>query len=210
MEYLPLPIVFPVLYCERGEDGERLELGSEKVGCGLYTWEGTVCESCMMFVSACGRDWIETKQERAKVSAEDLEMSHPISKTVFNLLRVSKKLARELRRVENFTSSVRGNHPLFLEGCPRIPPLAVDLLPGATASGPLHEKQNGDTNDTRIPWKVDRPKPFPGRNPRCSRSQARPLHTHRSMCRLQLPGVGNIRLNPRLRDHSQIPDDQDS
>ena len=76
MAYVPLPRVFPVLYCEREEDGERLELRSEKVGGGLYTWQGTVCEGGMMFVSACGRDWIEIKQERARVSAEDPEMSH--------------------------------------------------------------------------------------------------------------------------------------
>ena len=64
MAYVPLPRVFPVLYCERGKGG--LELESGKVKGGLTTWQGTVCEGGMIFVSsACGCDEI---RDQAKVS----------------------------------------------------------------------------------------------------------------------------------------------
>ena len=56
MAYVPLPSVFPVLYCARGTE-IRGRIGKrEKV---VDTWQGTVCVGGMMFVSsACVSDWI--------------------------------------------------------------------------------------------------------------------------------------------------------
>ena len=55
--YVPLPSVFPVLYCARGTDirgrvGEREKMRD--------TWQGTDCMGGMMFVSfACVNNWIQ-------------------------------------------------------------------------------------------------------------------------------------------------------
>ena len=62
MAYVPLPRVFPVLYCEREGNGSGLGLGESKGR--LDTWQGTVCEGGMMFVSSvCVAIGLEIKQE---------------------------------------------------------------------------------------------------------------------------------------------------